>query len=601
MATVAELRPTPGRQPFIVVEAHLDSCELDYGVAPCVAAIPTTGNRECYNTFKTCQDKAHYTATTKVHTFYSAIQVASVADTLFDAAHGIPCVKGCSFVPTKVDRKAGLAQRASVSVQLMDTTHNDSGVDKYIANRTYPTTNGTYFSKLLARNPYYYQRKLVIKTGYLQADGTVDDDGLQESVYFIDKIDGPDANGNVTITGKDVLTFIDNDKVKLPAPTKLTLSAFINAAVTSITLLCADTSTDIPATEGYLCIDNEVMRVTVDSTDATHAYCTVVRGALNSTAATHDAATKAQYCYIIGEIDGVTARVDEVIYQVLVDGTVPIANIDAAGFTLEGDDWGSGMDFFGVITAPTGVKDIIRQITEQSGAYIWFDVREQVVKFRLTHPAISDDITSLNEEYNFVEQSLSVKVDDAERLTQVIYHYGILDPTRDLASPENYQGVYSPVNLEAGDPNGNEYRTARIRNIFGRWVPFSGYGAASSVADRMADAYQVPLVSISFRLDAKDAALWVGSTVVVDSRSFVDDTGTRKPQIALITEAKENIAGSDIAIVCQVSQDRSRFAIIMPDDTPDYDSASAEQRDPGGFIADDATETMLPDDPYLIA
>jgi hypothetical protein len=44
-----------------------------------------------------------------------------------------------------------------------------------------------------------------------------------------------------------------------------------------------------------------------------------------------------------------------------------------------------------------------------------------------------------------------------------------------------------------------------------------------------------------------------------------------------------------------------RYAVIMPNNTPDYDNATQAQRDFGCFIAETATGRLLnDDDPYLI-
>ncbi len=53
---------TPGREPIQIVEIVQPRCGLTYGSAPCTAAVGVTGQRECFNTRKTCQDTANYNA-----------------------------------------------------------------------------------------------------------------------------------------------------------------------------------------------------------------------------------------------------------------------------------------------------------------------------------------------------------------------------------------------------------------------------------------------------------------------------------------------------------------------------------------------------------
>ncbi len=53
---------TPGREPLQIVELIQPWCGLTYGSAPCTAAVGVTGDRKCFNTRKTCQDRDNYNA-----------------------------------------------------------------------------------------------------------------------------------------------------------------------------------------------------------------------------------------------------------------------------------------------------------------------------------------------------------------------------------------------------------------------------------------------------------------------------------------------------------------------------------------------------------
>ncbi|MFO7477754.1 MAG: hypothetical protein R6X03_05330 [Methyloceanibacter sp.] len=47
-------------QSLTYVEVDLDYCGLTYGQAPCLAALGVTGDRKCFNTVKTCQDRENF-------------------------------------------------------------------------------------------------------------------------------------------------------------------------------------------------------------------------------------------------------------------------------------------------------------------------------------------------------------------------------------------------------------------------------------------------------------------------------------------------------------------------------------------------------------
>src|SRR5690625_3570994 len=53
------------REPIAFVEIEQDFCNLTYGVAPCMAGIGVTGNTQCYNTLRTCQDANNFSRGTK--------------------------------------------------------------------------------------------------------------------------------------------------------------------------------------------------------------------------------------------------------------------------------------------------------------------------------------------------------------------------------------------------------------------------------------------------------------------------------------------------------------------------------------------------------
>lgn len=48
------------RETITIVELEQDQCRLIYGESPCAAALGTTGERKCYNTRSTCQDRPNY-------------------------------------------------------------------------------------------------------------------------------------------------------------------------------------------------------------------------------------------------------------------------------------------------------------------------------------------------------------------------------------------------------------------------------------------------------------------------------------------------------------------------------------------------------------
>ncbi len=156
---------TEGREPFIAVQIDQDFCTRTYGVAPCTAATP--GNK-CFNTLATCQDPANYEKGER--TLYFCKPASNIPK---DNPY-IPSVASVSTAPTKInptnqDRNSSpLGQRAATTIVFDDHPHSDFQVDPYLADRNYdPLERGTFWSKWVARNPYYQNRPLRIYEQYV--------------------------------------------------------------------------------------------------------------------------------------------------------------------------------------------------------------------------------------------------------------------------------------------------------------------------------------------------------------------------------------------------------------------------------------------------
>src|SRR5690625_2832044 len=106
------------REPITFVEIEQDFCNLTYGVAPCMAGIGVTGDTQCYNTLRTCQDADNYDRGTKKLLFSDAQPPAGM--------YAVPSIRRIDTAPTVINpggggRRSGpLGQRASLSVTFQD-------------------------------------------------------------------------------------------------------------------------------------------------------------------------------------------------------------------------------------------------------------------------------------------------------------------------------------------------------------------------------------------------------------------------------------------------------------------------------------------------
>lgn len=212
------------------VEIDVSRCSLTYGSAPCTASVGVTGDKKCFNSKATCQDRENYgDATVTLRFSFEGAEYQP------DDIEAIPCVTGISISPGEISLGGDLGERASVSISFKDLRHSDTGPagDKYLADRSYnPFTQGTYWGRFRTRHRYIRGQPIRIIRGNLgQALGD-----METRHYVVDSFSGPSADGSFTIVAKDVLKLADDDRAKAPLAVDARLTADATAVATSISL-----------------------------------------------------------------------------------------------------------------------------------------------------------------------------------------------------------------------------------------------------------------------------------------------------------------------------------------------------------------------------
>ena len=556
------------RLPYAWVEIELEGCALSYGVGACTAAVGVTGPAKCYNTYATCQAKAAMNAnrTPKILRFADATQPMP------DSVDAMPLLTKVSITPTRIDREKGLGPRESVTITLADTTFNDAKMDPYLSSRSTPAIQvSTFWPKMLARMPYWHRRPLTLWSGFL--GGT-----LVASHYVIDKIDGPNAKGEVTITAKDVLALADDDKQKAPVATGWALTASISSGATAATIVFST-----GPTSGTLVIGDEAMLFTRSGT-----ALTLTRAQLGTVAEAHDAGASLQVAY------RVQGRIDAVLSALLIAAGVDAAWIPTATWTAEADAWAPEAILDGWIVEPTGVLSLIKDLCQQTGSFIWWDARTQLVQLRFLRPGLTGESIPLDSESNLLATKLALTSEESRRLTEIWIYHGL----RSVVSTETGSKAFSALAIaaspDAGDEDGLEWRAPRVMSIKGRYIP-SGSLSPGLIAGRYALAYRSPPLRLSFVVDGKDA-IGLGSYVRVTLRGLVNADGISKPRVAQVLEVREIQYGHAYECMAEANGFDGRYAVQMADGQPDYVSPGL---DPGGFQSDIVSGTIAGDDPYL--
>lgn len=557
------------RIPVTVVELVLDSCQNTFGTAPCTAVEGIAG--KCYNTRATCQDAANYARGTKSYLFIEGREGLPLGINM------IPSVISVSSAPTRITPGKGLGYRASVTVEFQDHTHHDRGIDPYFRDRSFDAeSSGTFWTKLLARNPHYQNRPLRVMTGYMTDPWDWANFTTRE--YVIDRIEGPDDRGRVKVVAKDVLKLADDDRAVCPRATTGTLQADISDTATSLSLSTGSAAEY--AGDEYVRIGDEIILAPiVDRTGDTFANLT--RAMWGTEATSHSTDDNVQACWtIVGE------NVRDVIEELLVDfASVPSSYIDQTEWDDERTDWLSVYSLTTIISEPTGVNKLLGEITEQCQVMVWPDARAQRIRLKAIVPPKGTQPNRINDDEHFIADSVKPKETPADRVTQVWVLYDPANYAEDRRS--NYQRLYVQQDVEA--ESADQYGDQRILVIESRWFDETSQSAVLQTAGRIFNARRTTPVVVDFDLDAKDLETFkTGDIVDMLSDRFVDYNGQPRTVRGIILEEDEEIAGTTVRYKLQTGVGTGRFGVIAPDTIGDYSAESETNRALYMFIAPDS-------------
>ena len=571
-----------GREPLTIVEIDVDFCANVYGSSPCTAALDANNPAKCFNTRKTCQDTANIDLGTLTLRFAENISGLPKGVTVFPALVSVSDRAGELNLSGLDPRSTALGKRARVSVQFQDFTYHDTLTDKYQSERVSgsaqfsavgydPASRGTFFGRLLARNPFFNGKALRVKRGFV-GDALAD---MRTEHYVISEWQGPSAAGRVTVVAKDVLDLARKEKSLAPVPSKGKIAADVAVDGTSLTVTPAGIGAEYSAS-GRVSVGREVMTFTrVDD-----VLTLTGRGVDGTEASAHGEGDLAQECL---HYDGET--VAEVIYDLLTTyASVPTGFIDFADWESSTTTWLAGLGLTVTITRPTGVAELIGEIG-QHGVSVWWEPTAQRIKYRPVRPLEPDEaFVDLTDAASFLEGSVDSSVLDELRISSLQFWHGTIDPTDSPTSGRNFRIV------EVGVGDGVNYDEERQQEVFSRWLGPDGDSAAAGViVDRLVSRYQESPIEITGKLDIKDRdAVTLGVLVRITSRVLQDATGATKTRIAQIKHVQQS-AGA-LMFKAETYDVDTRFGFWMTDavSLPDYDTATDLEKSQGAFWMDDA-------------
>ena len=498
-----------------------------------------TADDICFNTFGTCQDTPNYQKEVKTYSLTDTLE------TPIDLSYAFPCIKpqGVKYTPTRLQPGGDISLRGKVTIRCQDFTHNDGGgptvpsalgdvVDKYFRLRTYdPESQGTFFGKLKARNEFYVGRPMRVLEGYLDEPFSISNFRTRE--YIIEEIRGPSADGSVEIVGKDVLSLAINSRAKAPTPSVGTVADNpLTAGATTLNVSAGDgPDYDIDV---HVRVDDEIMRITGRTADA----LTVTRGQGGTTAAEHSLGAAVQSCLTYED-----EPVIDVIQNLLEDfASVPSSFIPFTDWEAEETASLSGYDMETIISEPTGVTTLLKEIMEITLIDLWYSDVDQEIKLKLETPFTSV-VGLIDDDAEILENSLRAKDEQQRRLSRVLIWYGMRNFAEDLSEPSNFS--LANFEIEADKELPNKFNDERTKVIFSRWFDSTNTTQVQLTSQRLLARFGRVPIELTFDVDAKDVNTFdVGDVVDIQSRIVQDTLGNKKTDRFQIIESQPRFPAS---------------------------------------------------------
>ena len=567
------------REIVTIVEIDVEYCNNTFGSSPCTASLSASCPRKCFNTRGTCADPVNFSAGTKTLRFAHNQAGLPKGVTIFPALQSVSSRAGKVNL-SGLDKYTGpLGQREAVTISLKDFTYSDSAFDKYQNERVtgeaqfsgegyQPEDYGTFFGRLRARWPHWKASAVRVLRG-VAGDDLAD---MSVENFILTEWDGPNSDGSVTLTAKDIIKLAEDDNALCPAPTEGTLEEDISESATSFTLSPEGIGDTSYPESGRLCIGSEVMLCTRTGDDVT----ITARGLDGTAADSHSAGDTVQRCFHVED-----TPINEVIYTLLVDyAGIDASFIDVSEWESE-NHWLAGFNLTATITDPEAVSDLLAEIA-QLGILIWWSASEQKIKYRPNRPIeYGEAIHALTDNATFIEGTSATSYDDDLRLGTVIVASGIIDPTD--SGDTNYRTGAIAATGEAG------YSTEAYHNILTRWFGPTGNNVAGlTVAERLVTRYRKPPIIFSATVDKKDAdSVKLGELVQITSRLVQGDWGGAN---TFYGQVRSSSPGANrIQFEAEEYDVTGRWGYWMDGSSglPDYDTATDDEKEWGAFWFDE--------------
>lgn len=420
--------------------------------------------------------------------------------------HGFSSEK--SNTPT-IKPSESIGSRGGTNITILDGLDPDS----YVPYANHRTNQGTLFTKLLARNPYFEGRRVTVYDGFDIKPLNLAN--FEKREYIIDDLQI--NKGEVSIKGVDPLILTEDKKSKAPQVTPISLATAIDGASTFFDYReSLDFFFGPVGTQFYVRIDSEVILCEVLS----EVRITIVTRGIKTDVKNHSIGATVQYVLYYEKQNVVEIIVDLLENFTTIDADFLDDYTDVISKT-------AGIQLTAYITKPESTVNLINELLRVGLLSMWFSPTESKIKIMLSNDPSIEPVT-LTEEDNIGIDSFKDSRKSDQQITRSSIAYAPNDITK-TSGDENFSVVYKSVNAiqELAQNKGevNEQKT-----FYCRWLQDSNdiaeFDIAVSVVDNEVSRNELMPVEIEFELDMKDVGEVVDGNV--DLASVVSVTTSRR-------------------------------------------------------------------------
>lgn len=412
-------------------------------------------------------------------------------------------IHALNISPQEVEIGINVGRRMSGSVGFTNCLSSDSDYDPHAYDRVAPLNDpfntGSFFGKLMARQPYIRGYPLRIMRGYV---GMVLAD-FETHHLLIDGTAGDPSSESFTI--KFVDSFRGLDDVVAPNPSIGKLTTDITDTATSFTVE-SGAGGEYPSS-GYVNIGKEIMSYTRSGD-----VFTISRAKYNTEAQAHNSGDLAQWC-----LEFTPQSVSDILYTLIDEYT----SIDASVWITK-SEWDDEVDTYidhnyeALVAKPVKVKELVNELVMQCGLILWPDNINQKIRLEAIKGVSSGAKTF--EDRHFYEGTFKRTIQEDKQITDIVTWYSRVNPLKQLSETENYASGAWNVGAITSVPFFDQ------KSIFSRWI--HNYDTAIRTNRLFIERFQLPPDSIEFAIPFDpNNNLSVGEGFFVKSRRFEDAYG----------------------------------------------------------------------------